>query len=405
MRICIVGLGNVGMAYAKVLRHTINDKGLDVVLHGLDTDKAKVGTMRLTHNHILDHVTTEPKTLPSMNYILICTDMPMESTLVESNKIIDIIHDIPTEENSVIVIKSTMGIGSTRALSRLVDRDVFYIPETLREGIYAENDITHNKFYIGVKDKNNPQLEKIIPFLDVVKNVYEGLTITDYQGYKCGCSFEVGTYTEIELLKLTRNAYIANKITFNNVVNEIARNHNIDTSLTKNMLLNDPYLNTERYNDVSFGFGGYCLPKDTNHLSEMIDGRENPINIFKSLININRSLIDMHARMVASVYCNHKKTFPEARIVFFKLGFKKDHESIDNSRMFHVMNTIHDYPIDTNICYIHDYDLGISNERITLKDIKENDIIVSEFMYKELEGLSNMIYTAEKIYIGGKENV
>ena len=80
-------------------------------------------------------------------------------------------------------------------------------------------------------------------------------------------------------------------------------------------------------------------------------------------------------------------------------------DSIGNSRIFHIMNTVHGYPIDTDICYIHDYDLGISNERISLKDIKENDVIVSEFMYKELEGLNNMIYTAEKIYIGGNEDV
>lgn len=395
MKILIIGLGSVGMAYAKAYRHKIDELGLNVVIHGYDTNEDLVKNLSLTHDHILDHVSGDPESFNEVDCILYCAMTPTTPDRILVNGISEVINKFTLSEGGVVIMKSTMPIGGTEQIQAETDKPLVYIPEFLREGKTAVEDILfQDTIFIGRTGKNKRSYNVHTCYIDILYG-------KNGENVKCITSL---SSNEVEFVKLMKNAYKAKRAIFFNDMNTIAIDKGIDPTVVKIVCESDDFIGNT-YNTPSFGVGGPYLMKDSRELFSK-DSR----SILLDSDNRRTSLF--HAERIYNLYRRMQVVFPDCRLIFNGLGFKKDHSSTTDSSSLFILLSIQSASDNdkqhTNIGYIHDNEVIISNseytsvERIVYDDIKDTDVVVNEFIHKVFTP-SVMVkkfvcYSPDKIY-------
>lgn len=212
-----------------------------------------------------------------------------------------------------IVIKSTVPIGFTEKMSNhYPNLNITFVPEFLREGKALLDNIEPSRIVIGYSKKKPSVIADV--FLSIAKNSPN--------------IFYMGN-TEAEAVKLFANTYLATRISFFNELDSFAFEKELNAKDIIDGISSDPRIG-KNYNNPSFGYGGYCLPKDTKQL--LANFNKTPQEIFTAVVKSNSSRKDFIAQKILSLNVN--------QIGIFRLTMKKGSENFRESSVFDIMKIL-----------------------------------------------------------------
>lgn len=381
--ITIVGAGYVGLSLAVLLspRH-------DVTLY--DIDHMKIDMIRNRRCPIVDHAIEEALKSPGLNlratadsdgiyahadYVIIATptDYDPVTNAFDTDSIESVIEAIDgTNRHTVVIIKSTVPLGYTKTLNeRYPSLEIIFSPEFLREGKALEDNLHPSRIVVGSRSKNAKRFAHMLRECSLKADV--DILWTDS--------------TEAEAIKLFSNTYLAMRVTFFNELDTYAEWHGLDSKSIIDGVSLDQRIGTH-YNNPSFGYGGYCLPKDTKQLLSNYQGVPN--NLIEAIVRGNDTRIGHIARMIIN---RQPKT-----VGVFRLTMKKDSDNFRDSSVLRVIEHLKSARLDVII-----YEPGCHRDRVSdcpvepdLRRFKaRSDLIIANRRDILLEDVKHKVYTRD----------
>ena len=285
---------------------------------------------------------------------------------------------ISINKDATFIIKSTIPIGFTQEISRKLDsRNIFFSPEFLREGKSLYDCLYPSRIIIGVPDKNEETLEKA----NLISSLLlEGAKKKDVQSIIVGAS-------EAEAIKLFANAYLAMRIGFMNELDSFAEWHNLNSKEIITGIGLDSRIGLH-YNNPSFGFGGYCLPKDTRQLK--YEFSDIPQELISAIVESNST----RKKYIAS----RIKALNPSTIGIYRLIMKKDSDNFRESSIFDIMDDLSKSGLKV-VVYEPLWENDQLEEYPVIKDFDEftkaSDIIMANRMTPELEPYIDKVYSRD----------
>lgn len=326
-KIAVVGSGYVGMSLAVLLaQHN------DVVIH--DVDSSRVNRVNNKQSTVSDAeidfflaekslsltATLENKAAyEDASFIIVATptDYDSDTNHFDTSSVDAVVEDaLKLNSNALVVIKSTIPIGHTKSLQeRFETKRVIFSPEFLREGQALKDNLYPSRIVVGSKCKAGKEFGDLLKQSADKTNI-ETLFIRS---------------TEAEAVKLFSNTYLAMRVSFFNELDSFALANELDTkSIIEGICLDERIGNG--YNNPSFGYGGYCLPKDTKQL--LAEYQHVPQTLIKAIVSSNPARKDFITEEIL-------KHSPNPTVVgFYRLVMKVDSDNFRSSAILGIMKRI-----------------------------------------------------------------
>lgn len=380
MKIVVFGLGYVGLANAIILSQSNEVIGVDVDKNKVDLINAKKSPLQddliityLKKKNLNLWVTQDYKNHikeADLAILALPTNYDEESKYFDTSFVDDVIFNIKEENKDLpILIKSTIPVGYTKKKREEYDCDnIIFSPEFLREGKALEDSLYPSRIIIGSKDEIGRK----------IADLYQKESLNNPEVLFMDSS-------EAEAVKLFANTYLAMRVAYFNELDTFAEIKGLDTRDIISGVSKDPRIGNY-YNNPSFGYGGYCLPKDTKQL--YANYKDVPNSMFGAIIEANQIRKDFISRQVL-------KDSPKT-VGIYRLVMKKDSDNFRKSAIFDVIENIKNKA--EVIIYEPNLDCQYFEGLRVLKDLdefKKLDIIVANRLSSELIDIKEKVYTRD----------
>ncbi|MEL0237986.1 MAG: nucleotide sugar dehydrogenase [Gammaproteobacteria bacterium] len=382
-KITIVGSGYVGMSLAVLLaQHN------DVVILDIDSERVnKVNNKQSTvadteieeflaeKNLSLTATLDKQKAYKGASFIVVATptNYDPKTNCFDTTSVDNVVRDaIELNTNAFVVIKSTIPLRYTKLLQEKYATDrIIFSPEFLREGQALKDNLYPSRIIVGSKIEAAKLFAKLL-----LEGAKDKNTETLFIGS-----------TEAEAVKLFSNTYLAMRVSFFNELDSYALAHNLDAESIINGICLDNRIGLG-YNNPSFGYGGYCLPKDTKQL--LANYNQVPQRLIEAIVSSNTTRKDFIADSII-------KRNPRV-VGAYRLAMKKGSDNFRTSAIQGVIKRIKAEDIEVVI-----YDPSYDEEEFydcrvisSLQKFKElSDIIICNRMNTELDDVANKVFTRD----------